>query len=173
MIYEAGNQLATLLNTAAIWAFNNPVDTYILLGLVTVGSFTLLIRRDELARSKAYRLFRGAMMKRKDREKYHSMVIEDAILDACMQMVVDGDMTAEEEKRRLSKMCRSYDLTGLMPGKDQASVKRGVNFRLLRGWWAKKPRIPGDPPGGPVDPNYKPEFEAARRGLATSKYAET
>jgi hypothetical protein len=177
---EAGTYLGKAYASTAVFLFDGGIDNWVYdhavefdlgVGAFFVGSVILLMRRDAIARSRSMRLFRGALMKRRDRIKYHNMKIEDAIIDTCMSMVHSGDMTPEEEAAKYKQYAKAYGLTGLMPGKDQASVKRGINLRLLRGWWtAKKKMLIGAAPGVPVDPNYKPEFEVERRGLKTSKY---
>jgi len=167
---EAIAKAEDVFGSVASWVDLNPVETDLIIVGVVAGSLLWCTNRARRMRRKAHRLMWGALMQRRDRAKYHAMKIEDAILDACMEMVVAGDMTPEEEKNKLSQMAKSFNLTGLLPGKDQASVKRGINYRLLLGWWKKKPKIPGAPEVS-VDPNYKPEFAVARKGLATSKYA--
>ncbi len=172
---ELGNNIVTFGDDVTTWINTNPVESEVSIVLLIVGSVYLLATADQRKRSKMMRLIRGSMMKRKDREKYHKMRIEDAIVDVCMEMVQHGDMTPEQERQTYIKMAKSYDLTGLIPGKSQEAVKRAVNFRLLRGWFARKiphPSWGGAKPGEgvQVDPNYKPEFGIERRGLNTSKY---
>lgn len=177
---EAGTNLGTLyLKCLSFWyddlpviVYNHPVEFDIAIVAVVAGSCLYLTNRARRMRIKAHRLLAGVLMKRRDRAKYHNMKIEDAIIDACMDMVHHGDMTPDEEQKKYKQYAKAYDLTGLLPGKDQASVKRGINLRLLRGWWTKKKEmLIGPPPGGAVDPNYQPEFAVARIGLESSKYA--
>lgn len=178
---EAGTKLGELYVNVASFMYSNSIESYVFdhaaefdlaVFVLVVGSVILLMKRDAIARSRSMRLFRGALMKRRDRVKYHNMKIEDAIIDATMEMVHSGDMTPDEEAAIFKTYAKAYGLTGLMPGKDQASVKRGINLRLLRGWWTKsKAMWIGAPPGVPVDPNYKPVFEVARVGPDSSKYA--
>lgn len=170
---EAGSKLAVLYGALADWVYANPVETDVIIGAAVVGSLMWYTKYARRMRSRSYRLLWGTLMKRKDREKYHKMKIEDAIVDACMEMVHHGDMTPAEEAKLYVKLSKSYDLAGLMPIRDQASVKRGIRFRLRTLLGLKPAKLPGDKPGGATDPNYKPEFEVARRGLATSKYATT
>lgn len=171
---DLGSKVATLYVAVADWVLVNPVETDIGLGLVIAGSLLWYTKRAKKMRSRARRLMWGTLMRRKDRVKYQKMILEDFIGDAFVKMKHDGDLTDIEENLWIQKLAKAYGLTGLLPTRDQASVKRGVNWRLLQGWFTKKkPTIPGGHPSQDlvVDPNYKPEFEVARKGLNQSKYA--
>lgn len=164
------SKAVTLYDTVSGWVYSNPVETDLIIAATVAGSLLLYTNRARRLRRKAHLILWGSLMKPQHREKLQKMRIEDAIVDVCMEMVQTGEMTSDQEAKWYVKMSRAYGLVGLMPGRNQASVKRGINIRLLRGWWTKKPKLPGDAPGGPVDPNYKPKFEVARRGLKSSKY---
>lgn len=171
---EVTTKLALIYGTAAAWVYDNPVETDVIIGLCVAGSLLLLTKRARRMQRRAHRLLWGALMKRKDREKYQKMKLEDAIVDCVENMVHEGDMTPTQAIETYTKMGKSYDLVGLMPGRDQASVKRGILYRFRTWYYApKKVILPGAKPGEgvEVDPNYKPEFAIVRRGLDSSKYA--
>lgn len=107
-------------------------------------------------------------MKRQDREKYQNMRFEDALIDAAMEMVHDGSMTVEEEKKAYRFFADKLGMSGLKP---QKNVKQGIRTRLKKKFGLKSITIPGGiasvKPDKTYDPN-KPDPE----GLSKSRYAK-
>lgn len=169
---EIWAHLGELYGKFASWVYDHPIETDIAIVLGVVGSIWVILSWRRRARSRVYRIIRGELMKRKDREAAQRMKFEDAIVDAAMEMVQSGDMTPAQEKEWYEFFLGNYGFKGLAPLKNLDSVKRGIRMRLRLGWALKPVKIPGDKPGGKVDPTYKPvEVEIPeRKGLETSKY---
>lgn len=142
------------MDEVTTWMAIHPVRVDLLVLTVVAGTIVYILRRQRKHRRILHRKVWGMYLKRKDRNKYQLMKFEDAITDVALEMVHQGDMTEEQEKMWYNFFAVSCEMKGLKPGRDQASIKRGIRTRLK--YWAKrKIIIPGDPPGVKVDPTYE------------------
>lgn len=161
----------TSYSTVADWCFNHQPEVDVIVGVFAIGCFLLILRNQRKARRRLHRILWGTLMKRKDQQRYHQMMFEDALVDAAMEMVHRGDMNDSQEKAWFKFFAERYEFGGLIPHKD---VKRGIKARMKH-WYAnpKKWKITGRVPGGvnkiEVDKTYDPT-SPVEGGLAASKY---
>lgn len=152
----------------AEWSFRNEVELDVIVVVVVVGIIAILLKEKQRKRRKLHRFLWGSMMKRKDRERYQLQKIEDAIVDAAMEMVHHGEMTNAEEQALFRSLAQKLGLSGLLPQKD---VKRAVGMRLK--FKKRFGLLPVSIPGKPevtVDPTYKPNAEES--SLAKSRFRQ-
>lgn len=158
-------------STVAAWCFAHQVEVDVIVGVFAIGCFLLILRNQRKARRRLHRILWGTWMKRKDQQRYHQMMFEDALVDAAMEMVHRGDMNESQEKAWFKFFAERYEFGGLIPAKD---VKRGIKARMKH-WYANpnKWKISGRVPGGVkqvvVDKTYDPNAPV-EGGLSTSKY---
>lgn len=174
---ELGEKIVDGYGKVAVWVYNNPVETDLIIGLVVVGSCVWYWRRQRRKQLRAFRIIRGALMKRKDREKFQLMKFEDAITDAAMDMVAKGEMVEWEEKYWY-KFFSNLGLVGFTRDRTTLSVRHAMILRRMILLFNHSPfnfmDIPGGKPGEgvPVDKSYKPVLEEpdTRRSSSTSRY---
>jgi hypothetical protein len=172
---DIGSKLSTYYGSVAEWMANHPAEIDIAVVVGILGTAAVVYRHRLRMYRRLARLVRGANMRRKDQEHYQLMKFEDAITDAAMAMVQSGDMTEAQEKWWYRWFADRYEMLGLLPAHDQASVKRGCWLRLRLGHGLKPVKIPGGHPVKDlkVDPSYKPtDAIVVVIGLAQSKWAQ-
>lgn len=151
------------------WILNNQAWSDAIAGVVAAGIVVFLFGRTQRMRRRLHRKYWMLVMKRKDRELYQRMKFEDAIGDATLQMLCDGEMTEQEAKEAYRLFAVKMGFTGLVPKRDKKSIKKAINGRLKGVFYRKKPRIPGPMPGvEKVDASYDPSVPET--GLSKSKY---
>lgn len=142
------------------------INVDVLYPVVIVWGILTLLKARRRIRRKLHRFLWGTLMKRQDREKYQDMRIEDAIVDSVMEMVHDGSMNAEEEKKKLREYADKLGLQGLLP---QKNVKKSICIRLKKRLGLKPVNIPGGIKSVIKDQTYDP-LKPDPEGLSTSKY---
>lgn len=161
-----------LWNEIFAWVTLHPIRTDILVVAFAAGILTLALLRQRRIRRKFHRLVWGASMKRKDREKYQMMRFEDAITDAAMEMIQEGNMTEDQDKEWMKFFAERYQFKGLIPRRDVSTVKRGCKKRAFMLQHTPDVSIPGGKPGvEKVDVSYQPSAPEPE-GLTTSRYAK-
>ena len=84
------------------------------------------LRKNE--RRRIFNTLRGAMMSKKDNDKFFMMRFEDAIESEIQELVFEGRMTPSQE-REYRALFADFGLIGLYPMRD---VKRGILQRLKK-----------------------------------------
>lgn len=164
-------KLADFYSQVANYAFDHPVEVETVTVAVIVGSLVVYLRGQRRRRSRAHRLIRGAIMKRRDQEAYFRMQFEDAIVDKAMEMVHRGEMTPRQEQEYYELFAHSYGMTGLLPMRNAEALKRGIKMRLHMAP-DTRPKIPGGRAVVAVDKTYEPTSNVVPiKGSKKSRYA--
>lgn len=172
---EVPTKLGQLYDAAALWVFEHPVETDLLIiGAVTFALVKLFESRRRKSRRK-FRLMRGSWMSEEQRRRLQRMRFEDALGDAALDMLMSGEMSKEDEKFWNIMFHDAYKFTGMIPGPlSKAQKIRGALTRITfykRRPWAVVGRNAGGPPVATSDPDYIPNSDKYSR-LSNSRYAK-
>lgn len=166
---EVHLKINELYSGVSTWVYNHPVETDILIiGAVLFGIYKYT-RRDVRRKRRHIRFVRGDWMSRQDRERYQLMRFEDAIGDAALDMLMEGRMSEKEEKEWYRLFAERYNMPGLLPRRDNETIKRGIRGRIR--FYRRRLKLPAMFGGGVrkviPDKGYVPETDT---GLAKSKF---
>src|SRR6185436_20851909 len=117
------------------WMSIHPLRVDFIVFAVVAGSIAYILGRSRSRRRVLHRKVRGMYKKRVDIERFHLMRFEDAITDACMEMVHRGEMTEAQEKMYyewFSTLRRGRQGLCLIPGRSQEATKKGIRARLKK-----------------------------------------
>lgn len=161
--------------SVAEWVYVHPIRTDVIIGAVALGSLAAVLMLRARTRRRLRHILWGERMKRSpNREAFEKSLISYGICDAVEEAVYRGDMTRERADHWYHSFANYYQMTELLPVKNQHTVKRGIKLRLNNGIHRIKAIIPGPKPGVKHDPTYKPVLADAaepKKEKRRSKYA--